>query len=135
MLKFQGYGLLLLRLLIAARLIYGTQDNVFSWKQMLEFEHFLAERGVPFPLVGAVISVYVQFIGGILVLLGAFIRWASIPLIINFIAAILIAHRADTFVGMFQALTILVSSFVFLFEGPGKLSVDERLLAKNKRAS
>ena len=125
--KFQGYGLFLLRLLIAARLIYGVQDNVFSWKHMLEFEHFLAERGVPFPLFGAILSVYVQFTCGILVLLGACIRWASILLIINFITALLIAHRGDTFVGMFQALTILVSGFVFLFEGAGKLSIDERL--------
>jgi putative oxidoreductase len=132
--KFQGYGLFLLRLLIAARLIYGVQDNVFSWKHMLEFEHFLAERGVPFPLVGAILSVYVQFICGILVLFGAFIRWASIPLILNFIAAILIAHRGDTFMGMFQALTILISGFVFLFEGAGKLSIDERRTKNGARS-
>ena len=134
--KFQGYGLFLLRLLIAVRVIYGVQDNIFSWKQMLEFEHFLAGKGTPFPLVGAVLSVYVQFICGILVLLGAFIRWASIPLIINFIAAIFIAHRGDTFVGMFQALTILIAGFVFLFEGAGKLSIDELLRKRrNKGAS
>ncbi|MCI0415347.1 DoxX family protein [bacterium] len=125
--KFQGYGLLLLRLLIAARLIYGVQDNIFSWERMVEFEHFLAKHGVPYPVLGAVVSVYVQFICGVLVLLGAFIRWASIPLIINFIAALFIAHRGDTLVGMFQALTILITGFVFLFEGAGKLSIDERL--------
>ena len=122
--RFKGYGLFLLRLLIAARLIYGVQDNILSWDHMIQFEHFLAQHGVPFPLAGAVVSVYTQFICGVLILLGAFIRLASIPLIINFIAALLIAHRADTFVGSFQALTILVAAFVFLFEGPGKLSVD-----------
>ena len=124
--KYQGYGLFLFRLLIAARLIWGVQDNILSWGHMLEFEEFLAKLGVPFPLVGAVASVSTQFLCGISILLGLFIRWTSIPLIINFIVALLLAHRADTFVGMFQALTILVAGFVFLFEGPGRFALDNR---------
>jgi putative oxidoreductase len=121
--KFHGYGLLLFRLLIAARLIWGVQDNILSWDHMLEFEKFLAERGTPLPLFGAVLSVYVQFICGILILLGAFIRWASIPLILNFIAALIIAHRGDSFVGMFPALTMLAAGVLFLCEGPGKFAL------------
>lgn len=123
--QYRGYGLFLLRLLVAARLIYGVQDNILSWERMVEFERFLAERGTPFPMIGAVVSVYVQFICGILILLGAMIRLAAVPLIINFVVALLIAHRSDTFVAMYQALTMLVAGFVFLFEGAGKLSIDQ----------
>jgi putative oxidoreductase len=122
--RFAGYGMFFFRILVSARLIYGTQDNIFSWKQMLEFEHFLAERGVPFPLLGAIISVYVQFICGILFLLGAASRLTGFLLIVNFIAALFIAHRGDTFVGMFQALTMLFAGLLMFLDGPGKFSVD-----------
>jgi putative oxidoreductase len=121
--KLQGYGLFIFRILIAARLIWGVQDNILNWGHMLEFEEFLAQRGTPFPLVGAVLSVGVQFLCGVLILLGAFIRWASIPLIVNFIAALIIAHRGDSFVGMFPALTMLAAGVLFLCEGPGKFAL------------
>lgn len=128
--KLQGYGLFVLRILIAARLIWGVQDNILSWDHMVEFEKFLAQRGTPMPLVAAVVSVYVQFICGLLILFGAFIRWASIPLIINFIAALIIAHRGDSFVGMFPALTMLTAGIVFFCEGAGKISIDEYLRSR-----
>jgi putative oxidoreductase len=119
-----GYGMFLFRMLVSARLIYGVQDNILSWKQMVEFEHFLAARGVPLPLLGAIISVYLQFICGILYLLGAASRLTGLLLVVNFIAALLIAHRSDTFVGMFQALTMLFAGLLIFFDGPGKFSVD-----------
>lgn len=93
---------------------------------MIEFEHFLAGRGVPFPLLGAIVSVYVQFICGILYLLGAASRLTGFLLVVNFVAALLIAHRSDTFVGMFQALTMLFAGLLIFFDGPGKFSVDGR---------
>jgi putative oxidoreductase len=121
-----GYGMFFFRLLVSVRLIYGVQDNILSWKQMVEFEHFLAARGVPFPLLGAILSVYVQFICGILYLLGAACRLTGSLLVVNFIAALVIAHRSDTFLGMFQALTMLFAGLLILFDGPGKFSVDRR---------
>ena len=128
--KLQGYGLFLFRILISARLIWGVQDNILSWDHMIEFEKFLAQHGTPMPLLGALLSVYTQFICGILILLGAFIRWASIPLILNFIAALLIAHRGDSFIGMFPALTMLAAGVLFLCEGAGKFSIDCYLRAR-----
>lgn len=125
--RYRGYGAFLLRMLVSARLIYGVQDNIRSWEHMIEFQKFLAARGVEFPLAAAVISVYVQFICGVLILIGLFTRIAAIPLIINFIAALYIAHMNDTFLGMFQALTMLVAACFFLLDGPGKLSIDKWL--------
>jgi putative oxidoreductase len=125
--KHQGYGTIFLRLLVGSFIIWGVQDNILSYERMEEFAAFLAERNVPFPLFSAFLSVYVQVICGISILLGAWIRLTSIPLIINFIAAIIIAHLGDTFQGMFPALMMLASGLFFLFEGAGKLSVDEML--------
>lgn len=125
--------MIFLRLLIGAFIIYGVQDNVFSDEHMKEFAVFLQQRNVPFPLLSAFLSAYTQLVCGIMILLGAWIRLAAIPFIINFIAAVLIAHLGDTFRGMFPALMMIAAGFFFLFNGAGKLSVDEMLEKRGRK--
>lgn len=127
----KGYANLFLRLIIGWRLIDGTQDNVFSWERMLEFRDFLALHGTPFPLLSANVSVYAQFICGILYMIGWFVRPAAVIMIVNFIAALLIAHIGLTFEQSFDAWMMLVGSIFFLFSGAGKISADE--LRKSKQ--
>lgn len=119
------YGNIFLRLVIGWRLIDGTQDNIFSWERMLEFRDFLAVHGTPFPLVAANVSVYAQFICGALFIIGWMVRPAAIIMIINFVAALLIAHIGLTFEQSFDAIMMLTGSIFFLFSGAGKISVDE----------
>ena len=123
--KQKDYGVIFLRLVIGWRLIDGTQDNVFSWTRMLEFRDFLQHQGVVYPLVAAVVSVYAQFICGILYITGAFIRTAALVMIINFLAALYIAHIGASFQDSFDAIMMLSGSLFFLFYGAGKWSVDE----------
>jgi putative oxidoreductase len=120
------YGLFFIRLTIGFRLIYGVADNVFSWAHMLEFRDFLDKLGVPFPLFSANLSVYAQFICGILFILGFLFRPAALVMVINFICALLIAHRTGGYLPAAAAWMILFTSVGFLFHGPGKLSLDER---------
>jgi putative oxidoreductase len=122
---YKDYGNFFLRLVIGWRLIDGTQDNVLSWERMIEFRDFLSLHGTPFPLVAAVVSVYAQFICGILYMLGWLVRPAAIVMIINFIAALIIAHIGLTFQQSFDAWMMLAGSCFFLFSGAGKISVDE----------
>ena len=119
------YGMLFVRLIVGFHLIYGTYDNVFSWARMLEFRDFLAAQGTPLPLYAAILSAYAQFICGILFMAGAWIRSASVVMIINFIAALLIAHRTGGYPPAALALVMLFSSIAFLFHGAGKVSIDE----------
>ncbi|HEY9403311.1 MAG TPA: DoxX family protein [Pyrinomonadaceae bacterium] len=119
------YAALFLRLIIGSFIVWGVQDNIFSRAQMEEFAHFLGARGVPFPLFAAFLSAYTQFICGILILVGACVRVISIPFIINFVAAVMIAHRGDSFRGMFPALLMIFTGFFFLFHGAGKPSFDD----------
>jgi putative oxidoreductase len=128
------YGALFLRLLIGIFIIWGVQDNILSHERMLEFEKFLAAKGTPSPAFAAQLSVYAQFICGISILLGAFIRLTSAVFIMNFIAAILIAHRGDTFRNMLPALMMLASGLFFLFHGAGKPSVDEWLASRRAKS-
>lgn len=125
--RHRDYAPIFIRLIIGSFIIYGVQDNIFSYAQMLEFAHFLEQRHVPFPLFAAFLSAYAQFVCGVSFLLGAFVRLTALPFIINFIAAIIIAHRADTFPRMFPALLMICVGLFFLFNGAGRLSVDEAL--------
>lgn len=130
--KYKDYAPIVLRLVVGSFLIYGAQDNVFSYERMVEFEKFLGERGVPFPLFAAFLSVYAQFVCGALLLVGAATRYAAAVMIINFVAALVIAHRGDDFRGMFPALVILAASCFFFLNGTGKPSVDDALEKRRK---
>ncbi len=108
------------RLIVGFHLIYGTADNVFSWARMLEFRDFLGARGVPFPLFAAHVSAYAQFLCGILFILGLVIRPAAVVMIVNFVCALLIAHRTGGYPPAAPALFMLFSSIAFLIHGPGR---------------
>lgn len=130
--RHRNYGAIFLRLLIGVFIIHGVQDNIFSWARMLEFEQFLASRGVPAPLFAAHLSVYAQFICGLSILFGAWIRLTSLVFIINFVCAIFIAHLGDPFPRMFPPLMMIAAGLFFLFHGAGKLSIDGWLAGEEK---
>ena len=117
-------GLLLLRLFIGIRLIYGVQDNILHWPQMKEFEAFLRQYQFPLPLASAVVSVYVQALAGILFILGWKIRWACILMVINFTVAIIMVHLGQSFEEMTAVLYMLITSLALLFTGAGKYPVE-----------
>lgn len=125
--KYKEYGVIFIRLIVRFHLIYGVQDNVFSYARMEEFAGFLSSRGVPFPLFSAFLSAYAQFVCGALFIVGAATRYAAVVMIINFIAAVLIAHMTDAYPNKFAALMMLAAACFLLLHGPGKLSVDDKL--------
>ena len=122
--QYKSLGVLILRLFIGIRLIYGVMDNVFNWHHMLLFRDFLEQFQFPFPLVSAVVSVYAQFCAGIMIILGWKIRWAAILMIINFLVALFTVHRTDSFEQMTTVLCIIFIHVLFLFVGPGKYAVE-----------
>lgn len=131
--NYKEYGVIFVRLIVGFHLIYGTQDNVFSYARMEEFAEFLSARTVPFPLFSAFLSAYAQFVCGILFVLGCLTRPAAIVMIINFIAAIVIAHIGDSYSNMFPALMMLFASVFFFVHGAGKISVDDFFDSRQSR--
>lgn len=123
--NYKEFGVIFVRLIVGFHLIYGTQDNVFSDARMEEFAGFLSARDVPFPLFSAFLSAYAQLVCGGLFVLGALTRFAASVMIINFIAAIFIAHIGDSYPNTFPALMMLSASIFFFIHGAGKISVDD----------
>jgi putative oxidoreductase len=120
-------GALFIRLVFGFWLVYGTQDNVFDGERMIEFERFIAKHGFPFPVAGAYVSAYAQFICGILYLLGAAVRPAAAVMIVNFLFALAVAHRSTPLSADMPPLAMLAAACFLLFHGAGPLSVDERV--------
>ena len=122
-----------IRLTVGFHLIYGTQDNVFSWERMLEFRNFLETFGMPFPLMSAVVSVYAQFICGFLFILGWKQKLSAMVMIFNFLVAITLVHLNDPYPAIYPAISMLAGSLFIYLKGPGKISLDsyfERKWAK-----
>ena len=121
-----GKSILILRLFIGLRLIYGVIDNVFYWEDMLEFVEFLKNHSFPFPRLSAIASVYAQLIGGLGLILGFQTKLFAWIILINFIVAIIGIHLkiGDSIEGMTPALAMLFVSWSLLLSGPGRYSID-----------
>ncbi len=119
-------GLLFLRLFVGLRLVYGVLDNVLSWEHMLRFRDFLELNHFPFPIYSAVISVYAQFLCGMLIIFGILFRWASSIMIINFLVAMVMVHRGDSVEEMTTPLLLLFIHFFFALNGPGKYTIGRK---------
>jgi putative oxidoreductase len=115
--KNQPVGLLLLRLFIGVRLIYGVADNILSWQKMHEFRDFLHAFHFPFPLAAAMLSVYAQALGGLSYITGWKVRYAAMLMIVNFSLALIMVHRNQGFEEMTSALAMLFISILLLFTG------------------
>lgn len=127
--RMADVAVLFLRMFFAGILIYGTQDNVFSQAQILEFRDFLERNGFPYPLVSAYLSVYAQFMCGFLLLFGVFTRVVAVVMVVNFIIALLMVHVGLPFSANIAPFSMLALGMFFLLYGAGRISVDERYLA------
>lgn len=130
---YAEYGPVFLRLLIGAELIRGSQDNIFSYARMVELANFLEMRGFPFPLPGAFVSAYAQFLCGLLFILGLWTRQAGAVMVAHVVFALFLAYRGAPWQASYPAFVLLASALFFLFHGAGKLSLDDRLEFKRER--
>ena len=92
------------------------------------FLNALAERGVPLPALfgwGAIAS---EFLGGLLLALGLLTRPAAVLVLVTLTVAALFAHANEPFAERELALAYAVVALAVLIAGPGRFSLDKRLL-------
>lgn len=129
--KLGDLGLMMLRWVTGAFLIYQSHDNVFSEERMVEFEKFMVQFNFIYPEMMAPLSVYAQLICGILFILGLLTRWAGLITTFNFIVAVWMVHWAQDFTGWWPALILVFLGILFATLGAGRYSVDE-LIARRR---
>lgn len=73
-----------------------------------------------------VLTVFAEFVCGVLVALGLFTRAALVPLIITMVVAVFIVHADDPFGKQEFGLLFLVPYATLFLTGPGKYSLDKK---------
>lgn len=120
-------GLLMLRWVTGAFLIYQSHDNVFSAERMTEFAIFLDRFGFIYPQLMAPLSVWFQFAAGIAFVLGLLTRWFGLITAFNFIVAVWMVHWNDPVPGIWPAAILIFLGFYFGLRGGGRYSIDASL--------
>ncbi len=127
-------GLLLLRWVTGAFLIYQSHDNVFSTSRMDEFEKFMVRFGFWAPELMAPLSVWWQLIAGIGFILGLLTRWLGLITAFNFTVAVWMVHWTQDFAGWWPALILVLLGLLFGTLGPGRYALDARIARRSSGA-
>lgn len=122
--KGKPFSIALLRVVIGIRLIAGTWLFVIQGKPVQGVIDFFLSLSLPVPAVSAYLSIYAQFVCGLMLVVGWFTRQAGLIIFFNFTVAILAAHLNDPIEKSFQAWALWACSFYFLLHGAGQYSVD-----------
>lgn len=128
-------GILLLRIMSGLILFVAGAMKVAGWFGGFGMEQtvqmFKANMGIA--AYWAYISSYTEFIGGALLMLGAFTRPAAFLLFINMLVAVILVGTKNFFMGgaAFPCL-LMVTSFVIFLTGPMAFSIDALLVRKRK---
>jgi putative oxidoreductase len=122
----------LLRLYLGGFLIWGVWDNITSADRMAEFQGFLASLNCPWPALAAPVSVWAQFLVGLLLIPGLLTRWAGLLLAVNFLVAAwllsgLQAPGEAVVREMFGPMMCVLAGLILATHGAGAYSADARL--------
>ena len=85
------------------------------------------------PAVSLFLVTFAEAICAILVLIGLWTRIALIPLIINFLVVVFVAHAADPFSNKEKGVFFLITFIVLFLTGPGRFSVDNSFGKRSRR--
>lgn len=88
---------------------------------------FFGGLGIPLPGIMAWVVAIVEFVGGIMVLLGAYARIPYLLLAFVMVVALLTTKLGGEFSAARLDLMLLLANLALFFMGSGKYSVDDRL--------
>jgi putative oxidoreductase len=95
------------------------------------FTDYLADLMVPFPEVFAWIVALVETIGGILVFIGLFARYASALIVIDMAVAIWLVHLPNIVASGGELPIVLgLIAIALVLSGPGYLSVEQTIFGR-----
>lgn len=124
---------LLFRLLVGTFLIWGVWDNIVSPDRMAEFSAFLDANGFIWPSLLAPVSVYAQFVCGLIFVAGVFTRWGGLLCAVNFVVALIMVDLQGGFRQAFPAAALVFFGLYIAYRGPGPLSLDTYLKTRFNR--
>ena|SRR5687768_13236897 len=133
--KYKDFGLLILRIGIGLMFILHGWPKLTGgpekWEQLGSTMQLL---GIDFfPVFWGFMAGFAEVVGGAMIMLGFFYRFACALLVITMVVATLRHYTAgDGFGGYSHALEAAILFFSLLFIGPGKYSLDKAIFPNKK---
>ena len=115
--KYDSYAPLVLRLFAGIIFVYGGYMKLFTMGPSA-FAGMLV--GWPVPLFWAWLVSLVEFLGGIALIIGLFVRWSALFLTITMIVATVMMYMAQGMMGVTAPFWGIALSLALLFTGVGK---------------
>jgi len=112
------------------RIGVGVIFIIAGWVKITGIEGtqgFFGNIGIPLPGIMAWVVAIVEFVGGIMVLLGAYARIPYLLLAFVMVVALLTTKLGGEFSAARLDLMLTLASLALFFMGSGKYSVDEKL--------
>jgi putative oxidoreductase len=100
--------------------VYGLHNTSAAMGQM----------GMPVPAVTGILITFLEFFGGLALILGLCTRWAAVLFVVEMLVAVLAVHFRNGFFlphGFEYAFMMLAASLALALEGSGKASLDRVL--------
>ncbi|HEY7233454.1 MAG TPA: DoxX family protein [Gemmatimonadaceae bacterium] len=125
-------GLTLLRVVVGIVFLSHGMQKLFVFGLAGTTTAF-SQYGVPLPGIVAPLVTFVEFLGGIALILGLFSRVAAVLLAIDMLGAIVFVHGKNGFflpMGFEFALTLLVANIALAIGGPGEYAIENRFMKR-----
>ena len=125
--RYNSAGILLLRVVVGAFLIWGAWGTVINPQRLREFAEFLAKFGFPVAHLMACVSVYAQLLAGGGFIAGLFTRWAGVLCAVNFGVALAMVDRFAGLRGAFPTICLIAIGVFLALHGAGRFGLDALL--------
>jgi len=125
-------GLTLVRIIVGVVFLVHGSQKLFVFG-LGGITGFFTQAGIPLPMVAAPVVTFVEFLGGIALILGVFTRIAAILIAIDMMGAIAFVHGKNGFflpTGYEYALTLLVLNVALAIGGPGEYAIESRFMGR-----
>ena len=132
--NLQPWGALLLRLVLGVAMMYHGWSKVIpaggfhggnAFSAIERHSHYVASMGLPYWL--GIVSALTEFVGGALLLLGLFTRFAAFLVAINMLVALVMVNRHHGYGGSEYSLALFVIALMLFFYGAGVCALDRKL--------
>ncbi|MBC8236869.1 MAG: DoxX family protein [Helicobacteraceae bacterium] len=133
--RLSEYGKSLSLLLARLAVAYGFYEPaMMKWNGMENVSSWFETMGIPFPTLSAYMAASVEAAGVVLLILGLFTRFISLPLIFVMIVAIVTVHLPHGFSagdnGFEIPLYYMLFLLIFISNGAGKFSLDRLIFGE-----
>ncbi|HET8575977.1 MAG TPA: DoxX family protein [Methylomirabilota bacterium] len=122
-----GWGLFIVRLGMAVILIPAGYAKWFQFGVTTGVTAAFTKYGLPIPMVFAVGAGLIEFVGGILLLIGLFARWVGLLVFCEFtVAAFYVRWRLQGYMDARLEMLMLCCGLLMFLAGPGRAAIDRR---------